>query len=284
MNKYVLITGASSGLGKATAQKLADEGFKVFAGVRKQEDKDNLESLNPNIKGVFIDVTDENSVKSAFEVVKQETNELFALVNNAGIAVAGPVEFIPIEFLQKQADVNVYGAIRVTQAFLPLMKDSDDSRIVNISSMASYGIIPFLSPYCVSKNALDMFFNLLLVEAKMPNLKVISIKPGVVKTPIWEKSVDESMKNLNLLSEEALKKYEKEFQILAKSALANNSKGIEPQEVADVVFKSLSIKKPKLSYNVGIDSKIARLVSMLPKEWFKFLARKALEKKEKVFM
>ena len=95
--KYVLITGASSGLGKETAQKLAKEGYKIFAGVRKQEDKESLEGLNPNITAVFLDVTSDESVNKAFETISALTDKLYALVNNAGIALAGPVEYIPID-------------------------------------------------------------------------------------------------------------------------------------------------------------------------------------------
>lgn len=279
MKKYVLITGASSGLGKETAKKLADEGFSVFAGVRKQEDGDCLESLNPNIKSVIIDVTSDESVKNAFEEIKKETQNLFALVNNAGIAVAAPIEFVPIELLKKQFDVNVYGAIRTAQAFLPLLDCSKDARIINISSMASFGIFPFVSPYCVSKRALDMFFNLLLVEAKLPNLKIVSIKPGAVKTPIWDKSVGESQKNLESLCEKGKIKYEKEFEFLAKNALKNNKKGLEPKDVANIVFEALTVKKPKSSYTVGKDAKIAQLISKLPQSLINLLVRKGLDSK-----
>lgn len=264
MDKYVLITGSSSGLGKATAQKLAQEGFKVFAGVRKQEDKQALEQLHSNIIPVFIDVTSDESVNRAFEKIKEHTDKLFALVNNAGVALAGPVEYIPVDILKKQFDINVFGAIRTAQKALPFMQDIDDCRIVNISSMASYGIFPFISPYCVSKRALDMFFNFLTLECKMPNLKVVSIKPGVVSTPIWNKSVDASLKNLENLCEEGKKKYAKEFDFLMKNALKNTEKGLNPQDIAELVFKVLTVKNPELSYNIGKDSVFARLMSYLP--------------------
>ncbi len=277
MDKYVLITGASTGLGKETAKRLADEGYKVFAGVRKQQDKENLEALSPNIKGVFLDVTSDESVNAAFETVKAETSSLYALVNNAGIAVAGPVEYMPIDMLRNQFEVNVYGAIRTAQKFLPLMKNTQDSRIVNMSSMASYGVFPFVSPYCVSKRALDMFFNALLIEAKMPNLKVISIKPGVIKTPIWNKSVDDSEKNIEFISEEGRKKYEKEFAFLQKNARKNTDKGSEPKVVADAVSKALKAKHPKCSYNAGFDSLCVRMFSSLPTRLVNFVIKKGLE-------
>lgn len=281
MEKYVLITGASSGLGKETAKKLAKEGFKVFAGVRKEEDKLTLESLNPNITAIFLDVTEEQSLNSAAEEISKTTDTLFALVNNAGIAIGGPVEYIPVDLLKKQFDVNVFGAIQCAQKFLPFLKKSDDARIVNISSMASYGIFPFVSPYCVSKKSLDMFFNFLLIEAKLKNLKIISIKPGVVATPIWEKSVNFCEQNLEHLCEEGKKKYEKEFEFLMKNARSNTDKGLKPQDIADTVYKALCAKRPKQSYNVGKDSYFARFVSLLPQGVTNFCIKTALSKRIK---
>lgn len=278
MDKYVLITGASSGLGKETAKKLAQEGYKVFAGVRKQEDKEAVEALNPNIEGVFLDVTSDESVNCAFEKISEKTDKLYALVNNAGVALAGPVEYLTIDILKKQFDINVFGAIRVAQAALPMMKNGD-SRIVNISSMASYGVFPFVSPYCVSKRSLDMFFNSLAVECKMPDLKIISIKPGVVKTPIWNKSLDECEKNMEFLCEEGKKKYEKEFAFLTANARKNNDKGLEPAQIAQLVSKVLRIKNPKLSYNAGNDSVFARILSFLPQRFVNFLIKFGLKKR-----
>ena len=133
--KYVLITGASSGLGKETALKLALDGYKVFAGVRKSEDAQKLENLNQNIKAVFLDVTNDASVENAFEAISKDTNTLFALINNAGIALGGPVEFLPISMLEKQFNVNVFGAIRTAQKFLPMLNNNNDSRIINITQL-----------------------------------------------------------------------------------------------------------------------------------------------------
>lgn len=277
MDKYVLITGASSGLGKAAALKLAQEGFKIFAGVRKQEDKDALENLHENIKAVFLDVTNEESIQRAFEKIKETTDSLYALVNNAGIALAGPVEFMPSEVLKKQFDVNVFGAIRVAQEALPMMKNLSDTRIINISSMASYGIFPFVSPYCASKRALDMFFNSLLLECKMPNLKVISIKPGVVATPIWNKSIEATIKSFEQQYEKVMAKYGKEITYVSENARKNDNKGLKAEDIADLLHKVLSVKNPKLSYNIGKDSYFARLMSYLPQNLSNFLIKKGLD-------
>jgi len=278
MRKNILITGSSSGLGKETALKLAQEGYKVFAGVRKQEDKNALENLHGNITAIFLDITNDKSVNCAFEEILKHTNNLYALINNAGIVLAGPVEYIPIDLLRQQFEVNVFGAIRVAQRFLPILNEKD-SRIINISSMASYGIFPFVSPYCVSKRSLDMFFNSLLIENKKQNLKIISIKPGVVRTPIWDKSLAECEKNMAFLCEEGKKKYSKEFDFLTKNAKKNNTKGLLPKDVANTVSKALNSKKPKLSYNVGVDSNFARFMSFLPQRTCNFLVKFGLKKR-----
>lgn len=282
MDKYVLITGASSGLGKETAQKLAQEGYKVFAGVRKQEDKEVLEKLHENIIPVFLDVTSDESVNCAFEAISSMTDTLFALVNNAGIATGGPIEFAPVEMLKKQFDVNVFGAIRVTQKFLPLLnKKGGDARIINISSMASYGIFPFVSPYCASKRALDIFFNSLLLENKNPNLKIVSIKPGVVATPIWNKSIDAIEESFGEIREKVYEKYGKDLECIAEHARENEHKGLKAEDIAVVVSKALSVKNPKLSYNVGTDSCFARMIAALPLGVSNLLVKKSM--KSKVF-
>lgn len=261
MEKYVLITGASSGIGKTTAIKLAQNGYKVFAGIRKQEDKISVESENSNIQGIFLDVTDIESIKSAFNEISKFTDVLYALINNAGIAYAGAVECLPVETIQKQFDINVFGAIRVAQQFMPMLYNS---KIVNISSMASFGLFPFISPYCASKRSLDIFFNALMLECKSPELKVISIKPGVIKTKIWEKSIEANKKVMESLPESSIEKYRCEFEYLVKNAEKNKDKGLDPERVAGLILKVLNSKNPRPSYTIGADAKMAELFSRLP--------------------
>ena len=150
MEKFVLVTGASSGLGKETALTLAQEGYKVFAGVRKQEDKEAIEACSENITAIFLDVTSEESVNCAFEQIMQKTDNLYALVNNAGIAIAGPVEYIPYDILKKQFEVNVFGAIRIAQKALPLMKACLTKRSPVCLSVEISGFIALL---CIKTRA-----------------------------------------------------------------------------------------------------------------------------------
>lgn len=151
MEKSVLITGASSGIGKETAVLFAEKGYRVFACVRKKSDKFRLENTHKNIKGVYLDVTNASGIDKAFWYVMKFTSTLEAVINCAGIAVAGPMEVLSVKKIKEQFDVNTFGTISVVQKFLPLITKG---KIIYISSMASSGIFPFLAPYCASKKLL----------------------------------------------------------------------------------------------------------------------------------
>ena len=142
-NKTIFITGASSGIGRDIAYTLAKRGYKVFAGIRRKIDKQELESLNGNIVGVYIDVTSQSSIDKAFWFVMKNTNKIDVLINNAGIVAAGPVECVSYSSIKEQFNVNTFGPILVVQKFMPLLSGG---KVINISSMASYAIFPFISP------------------------------------------------------------------------------------------------------------------------------------------
>lgn len=256
----ILITGASSGIGKATALKLAKEGHKVFAGIRRKADKTELEGLHKNITGVYIDVTNASSIDKAFWFVIKNTDRLDVLINNAGIVTAGPVELLTLNNLKQQFDINTFGPIMVTQKFLPLLHGS---KIINISSMASSGIFPYISAYCASKKALDIFFNSFNIENK-DNIKVVSVKPASIKTPIWNRSIEKAKNSFADIKETAKTKYEKELIFLEKNALENNFKGIDVEKVTKVISKIIKAKNPKPSYNIGFSAHIAEFASKLP--------------------
>ncbi|MBQ8887257.1 MAG: SDR family oxidoreductase [Candidatus Gastranaerophilales bacterium] len=250
--KIILITGTSSGIGRETAVRLAKEGHKVFAGVRRKVDKQELEKLNPNITGVYIDITNPASIDKAFWFVLKNTKKLDVLINNAGIVIAGPIELLDIKKLKEQFDVNTFGAIAVTQKFMPLLKDG---KVINISSMASHGTFPYISPYCASKRAMDILFNSFALENK-DNIKVISIKPASIKTPIWNKSVKKAHENLSTINDAAIGKYYNEISYLERNALQNNKKGIEIYKVVDKILEVISKKNPKSTYNVGLKANL----------------------------
>ena len=237
--KTVLITGASTGIGRAIAIRLAKEGYKVFAGIRKKVDKEEIEGLDKNIQGVYLDVTNSGSIEKAFWYVIKNTDKIDVLINNAGIVEASPVECLDIKRLKEQFDVNTFGALAVTQKFLPLLAGS---RIINMSSDASTGLFPYISAYCASKRALDILFNSFYLENK-DNIKVISIKPASIKTPIWNKSAKRARDYFDGINEAVRQKYEKDLLILEKNALDNNTKGLEVYTVVDTVVKCLNMTK-----------------------------------------
>ena len=219
MKKNVLITGTSTGIGRCTAILLAENGFKVYAGVRTEKDFASLASENENIKPIYIDVLDKASISKAVQLLKEEAVELTAIINNAGAVVAQPIECINIDDLKYQFELNTVAPVAIAQAFLPLMKSG---KIINLSSMASTGMFPYISPYCASKRALDILFNSLSIEMKNKNIQVVSIKPGVIRTPIWNKSIATNRSQLEKLPDNFKEKYGKDLIFLAKNARVHN--------------------------------------------------------------
>ncbi len=259
-NKTIFITGASSGIGRDIAYSLAKLGYKVFAGVRRKIDKQEIEGLNSNITGVYIDVTSSASIEKAFWFVMKNADKIDVLINNAGIVSAGPVECIPVAKIKEQFDVNTFGPVMVTQRFIPLLHGA---KVINISSMAASGIFPFISMYCASKRAMDIIFNSFLLENR-DNIKVISVKPASIKTPIWNKSVGKARETFSDISDVNKQKYGKVLLSLEKNALNNNTNGIEARKVTNTIIKIIKLNNPKTSYNVGFAACVADVFSKLP--------------------
>ena len=253
-DKIYVVTGATSGIGNALVTVLAGNNT-VFAGYRSEDKKEELSKISSNVIPFYVDYAKPETISGAVNFIKEKTNKIDTLINIAGCVVAGPVEKVSIDEIRRQFNVNVFGHIEMTQGVASLL---DNGRIINISSMASYGIFPFISPYCASKRCLDMFFNSFLVENKR-NIKVISIKPGVIVTPLWGKSIRE-----NTQAMVNCEGYEKEMAFIAKNAQKNETKGLSVEKVVETILKADSAKNPKLSYNVGKDSLFAHFVSKLP--------------------
>lgn len=253
--KTYVITGATSGIGKALTEFLAKSGCTVFAGYRSELKSRELSLISENIFPFYVDYARPETVSLAVEYIKSKTSKVDTLVNIAGCVVAGPVEKLKMDEVRRQFNVNVFGHIEMAQGLVDLLIDG---KIINVSSMASFGIFPFISPYCASKRCLDMFFNSFLIENKR-NIKVVSIKPGVIVTPLWEKSINE---NTELMCECA--GYEKEMEFISNNARKNETKGLNVNKVVDVILKADNVKNPKLSYTVGRDAFGAYLISKLP--------------------
>ena len=255
-NKIYVITGATSGIGKALAEVLAKNNT-VFAGYRTESKLEELKSVSQNIYPFYVDYAKPETILPAVEYIKSKCEKIDTLVNIAGCVVAGPVEKLEISEVRRQFDVNVFGHIEMAQGLIDYL---ENGKIINISSMASFGVFPFIAPYCASKRCLDMFFNSLLIENKR-NIKVISIKPGVITTPLWEKSINENSKYLDRCTG-----YEKEMEYVLKNAQKNETSGLSVNEVVKTILKADSAKNPKLSYTVGKDAFMAHLISKLPQK------------------
>jgi NAD(P)-dependent dehydrogenase (short-subunit alcohol dehydrogenase family) len=275
----VVVTGASTGIGNACALHLDRLGFRVFAGVRRDEDAERLRSqASERLTPVKIDVTDSDSIgQTADQVTAALDGEpLSGLVNNAGIAVSGPVEYLPIEEVRKQLEVNFIGQVAVTQAFLPLLRRSR-GRVVNIGSVGGEVALPFLSPYAASKHAIEGFSDSLRREVEPLGVHVSVVRPGAIQSSIWERgnaAADEVLANV---PPEALEIYGDAVRGARAAANQRAQEAMPAQEVADVVEHALTADKPKTRYVVGRTGKaMVALERWLPDRVFDRLVARAM--------
>ncbi len=254
IKKVYVITGSTSGIGYELLKRLSNDNI-VFAGYRS-EDKIKNWNFSENVIPFYIDMSESSSIKEASEYIKSKTNKINTLINVAGCVVAGAVEEINIKDIKYQFDVNTFSHLEFTQYLLPLL---NESRVINVSSMASYGIFPFIAPYCASKRALDILFNSMQLECDN-KFKYISVKPGAIATPLWRKSVDINAKTLSS------DKYKKEYDYLIDNAYKNEKNGLSVSKVADIILKADCVKNPKTSYIVGRDAFFANFISYIPQD------------------
>lgn len=252
--KTYVITGATSGIGKALVEILSKDNI-VFAGFRSETKGDELSKISDNILPFYVDYAKPETISEATAYIKSKCTKIDSLINIAGCVVAGPVEKFSMDDVRRQFNVNVFGHIEMAQRLADIL---ENGKIINVSSMASFGLFPFISPYCASKKCLDMFFNSFLIENKR-NIKVISIKPGVIVTPLWDKSITENIQQVNNCVG-----YEAEMEFILSNARKNGEKGLDVNKVVDVILKVDKLKKPRLSYTVGKDAYGAYLLSKLP--------------------
>jgi NAD(P)-dependent dehydrogenase (short-subunit alcohol dehydrogenase family) len=248
----VLVTGASTGIGEATALHLKELGFDAVAAVRRDEDAERLKSQG--LRAVKLDVTDADSIAAARAQLGDAP--LAGLVNNAGIAVAAPLEFLPLDQLRRQLEVNVIGQVAVTQQFLPALRAAR-GRIVNVSSIGGRVALPLVAPYNASKFALEAISDSLRRELIPHGVDVIVIEPGGVKTPIWGKGNETADQIQQGMPPEAQQLYGPMIEALRRETVKiSEQTGIEPREVAEVIGRALTAKKPRTRYLVGREAKI----------------------------
>lgn len=264
-NRAVVVTGASTGIGAACALQLDRLGFTVFAGVRKSEDGMALQKVGSDrMVPLELDVTDLTTIRKSHAVVLESTRErgLFGLVNNAGIAVVGPLEAVPISHLRQQLEVNVIGQVAVTQAFLPLVRQAR-GRIVNMGSIAGLSTMPLMGPYSASKFALEAITDALRLEVRQWGIHVAIIEPGAIATPIWNKSAIEAAEREAAIETELRTLYKPVVAAVRKVVGEASKRAISPDAVARVVVDALTAPTPKTRYRVGLDAKLRALMVRL---------------------
>lgn len=264
---HVLITGASTGIGAACALRLAARGMHVFAGVRNDADGQALQAQYPAmITPLLLDVTDEASIAAAIAAIAARVGSqgLGGLVNNAGIAIGGPFELLPMHEIRRQFEVNLFGALAVTQACLPLLR-SARGRIVNMGSIAGRVALPVIGPYSMSKAALRSMTISLRLELDSAGIDVCIVEPGAIATPIWKKSTGAADAMKAGLAADRLSLYNEHIDCVSRVIAAAEQQAISTAAVADAVELALTARRPRTHYLVGRDAKFrAALAAVLP--------------------
>ena len=262
-NQSVLITGASTGIGRACALHMAKFGWRVFAGVRDPLDAASLrEEGMQRLTPLFLDVTDPKSIKEAAELVavSEGVTGLSGLVNNAGIPYGGPIEFLDLDEVRHVFEVNFLGVIAITQAFLPLLR-LGTGRIVNVSSISGLLAAPFVSPYSASKFALEALSDSLRVELLPWNINVSIVEPGAIYTPIWDKAGGVLTDLFKRAPQMGLKLYGGAIHGMEDRFKPH---GIPSVTVAHAVAHALTSRHPKTRYPIGVEGAMIRFFSGLP--------------------
>jgi NAD(P)-dependent dehydrogenase (short-subunit alcohol dehydrogenase family) len=275
----VVVTGASTGIGRACALHLAASGFEVLAGVRKEEDGERLREAagsNGSLTPVRLDVTDAASVREAGATVEERTGArgLAGLVNNAGIAVGGPLEYVPLDDVRRQLEVNFIGQVAVTQALLGQLRTAQ-GRIVNMGSVGGRTPPPFTAPYAASKAALRVTSESLRRELRPWGIWVATVQPGSIATPIWEKGAADAEDISERLPEGAKELYGNVLRNIRPTTEKIAASGSPPEKVARVVEHALTARRPRRDYVVGLDARMQiGLDRLLPTRVFDRLVRR----------
>jgi len=268
-SRTVLVTGTSSGIGRGLCQALIKKGYKVFGTVRNQKDATELKKeFGENLDAILVDVTNEKQVVRAKEEVRNYLGRksLTALINNAGIATLGPVEFLPTSDFKKQLDTKILGTFLCTKIFLPLLGTDNNTsgkpgRIINISSILGGKIgSPFMSGYCASKHAVEAFSESLRRELKPYGIKVIIVAPGSVSTPIWKEVEKQKEQNKYYKT-----KYGIPFKKILNSLESFDRNSLSMKQLTNIIIQSIEIKNPKIRYNPTKDP-IQKIWPYIPKK------------------
>ena len=260
----ILVTGTSTGIGRSAALELSRRGYRVYAGVRRTRDaEDLLAAAEGKLTPVMLDVTRPEQIAEVARLIEGESGEagLHGLVNNAGINVSGPLEFLPPEDLRRQFEVNVVGQLAVTQALLPLLRKAR-GRVVNIGSVSGWSAMPLVGPYCASKFALRALNDSLRLELRPWGILVILVDPGPIATPIWDKVRKHSA---DIEAEaEILPLYGPMIERALAFTAGTVARAVRPERVAGTVVRALESRRPRPRYFVGSNLRSGPFVEKLP--------------------
>jgi NAD(P)-dependent dehydrogenase (short-subunit alcohol dehydrogenase family) len=260
--KSVVVTGSSTGIGLAAAKVLVERSFRVFGSVRKVADGEMLQTkLGANFVPLDFDVTDAAAVAAAARQVAAalDGETLFGLVNNAGIAVPGPLLYLSVDDFRRQLEVNVTGQLIVTQAFAPLLMGEAPGRIIMITSVGGKNAVPFNGPYSTSKFGLEGFSEALRRELMIFGIDVIVVAPGAVATPIWDKADEVD------ITRYANTAYVPAMTRLKKEMIALGRKGLPPDRIGRAIHRALTTARPRTRYVVTPEPLLDFVLALLPK-------------------
>jgi NAD(P)-dependent dehydrogenase (short-subunit alcohol dehydrogenase family) len=256
---WVFVTGASTGIGRASVERLAADGWRVIAGVRRDGDEPPASTAH-----VLVDVSDSEQVATATkQVLELCDGRLAGLVNNAGISVAGPFEGLSLDEWRRQFDVNFFGQLDVTQRLLPALL-ATSGRIVTIGSIGGRVAGAFLGPYNASKFAIRAWNDALRAELAPHGVRVVLVEPGSIATEIWRKGNAQADDVLARLTPEQQRRYGRQAAGAKKAAAMVERNAIPAAKVGGVVANALSARKPKAHYVVGTDARFQALLAVLP--------------------
>jgi NAD(P)-dependent dehydrogenase (short-subunit alcohol dehydrogenase family) len=275
----VVITGASTGIGRATALALDAAGYQVFAGVRRTVDGETLRATAGGaLMPVIIDVTDSTSIEAAARDVAAavRSDGIAGLVDNAGIGMLWPMEMVPLDELRHQFEVNVFGQVAIIQAFLPLLR-VDAGRIINIGSIGDRLMLPFAGPLNASKQALAAITEALRMELRASGIRVVLVEPASIHTEAMEKVAADADRVLETLEGTLGARYVLPYRTMTRKGLARERNGSSPQVVAYTVLRALAARRPRSRYLVGKDARrLAFLARWVPDPLFDRLRLRAL--------
>ena len=263
-----LVTGASTGIGRACVAELAAAGSRVWAAVRSEADEKALRAEHPEAVTVLrMDLTDAESVRAAGDKVCA-AGPLNGLVNNAGLALPAPLELVPLDVFRHQLEVNLTGQLAVTQAVLPALRRAREqggqARIVMIGSIGDRMAGPMLGPYHASKFGLAGLTDSLRAELAPSGIGVVLVEPGAIATPIWQRGAAAGDELTARLPASAVARYDRQISAAREFAARAAKRGLPPQQAAREIVRALTVRSPRPRYLVGTDARIGALVARLP--------------------